>query len=143
MIASLQQACLDLLARSDRTREEIRSVLIARDFDPFEVDEMLDKLERRGFLKDRRVAERVIETSKDSSSRLRQKLEKRKVEPTVIEEALAEIPFDRELSCAVAILQSRGWKSWAQAARHLAGKGYEDEIVTSACNLVLGEQTYE
>jgi len=126
-----------LLARREYCREELRSRLIAKGFDPAATEQALDRLVARGYLSEARYAKAYL------SSRIRRgdtprlaamKARQRGVDEAVLTEAQRELEsgFDNEQACSELLekrdpsgLRFLDSKQWRKQARYLRSKGFD------------------
>lgn len=121
-----------LLEARDFTRAELLARLALRGHAEPEAEAAVAGLERRGFVRDARVAERAVELGRTRRgvglAKLRAELEGRATDPEVVERATEE--YD-ERAVAEAVLAARfpGGGDPAKAARLLASRGFDEETV--------------
>lgn len=92
-VSVLRRRAMDLLARREHSRRELRGKLLARSDAGVRVDEVLDRLEQEGLLSDRRFAEAFVRSRVGRGHgplRIRQELRQRGVDEAVVEQALQE-----------------------------------------------------
>jgi SOS response regulatory protein OraA/RecX len=102
-----------------------------------------DRCRQSGWLSDERVAQRTVELSTKrhlGKLRVEQEMEQRQVAPEAQAQVLEELNPESELDRALAALSSyRAKKRTPQsAARWLAGRGFEAEVVIQAVERALG-----
>ena len=88
----IEQAALRLLARREHSRKELRGKLAAKGHAADFVDPVLDDLERRGLLSERRFAESYIASRRRKGYgplRIRAELRERGIEPAEFEAELS------------------------------------------------------
>ena len=89
--ALLRRRAMDLLARREHSRRELRDKLLARLEETGALDEVLDRLEQDGLLSDQRFAEAFVRSRINRGQgpvRLRQELMQRGVSETLIHQAI-------------------------------------------------------
>jgi len=91
---SPEAVALRFLALRDHSRQELRQKIIAKNFPPAEVDEVLERLAGKGYLDDARYARRLVAyLGKDrmlGPRRIVQKLIQKGLSPDFVDEAVAE-----------------------------------------------------
>ncbi len=133
---SLRSRALDLLARREHTRAELRRKLAPHADDPGEVNELLDELSRRGWLSDARFAEALVhrKQAKFGVARLARELRERGVAQGVIHEHLAKLEAT-ELKRARQVWQAKfgvlpeDAKARARQMRFLQSRGFSLEVI--------------
>lgn len=103
----LNRACR-ALARRDRSRAEMKAYLERQGAGDDTVTELLDELQRRGYMSDARLADQVIRTRarRGSALRVRQEMARRGIEDEVIESSTAGLDA-ADLQVALALWQRR------------------------------------
>jgi regulatory protein len=90
---SPEGVALRFLALRDHSRQELRQKIIAKDFPPAEVDEVLEHLAGKGYLDDARYARRLAaylgRERMMGPRRIVQKLLQKGLSPDLVEEAVA------------------------------------------------------
>jgi regulatory protein len=85
---------LRLLAQRDHSRKELRQKIIAKDYPPAEVDEVLERLAGKGYLDDARYARRwAVHLGKDrmlGPGCIAQKLLQKGISPHLVDEAVVD-----------------------------------------------------
>ena len=131
------------LARKERTVAELRDWLAARDVDPGDADEALERLLAIGELDDERFARRYAEDKRELAGwgpeRIRQTLIARGLERSVAERAAAETG-GRQADRAARLLLGRGVDlrddtGRRRALAYLARRGYDAETAYAAVRL--------
>ena len=131
---------LRALNARDRTERELRAALMRRGCPQDAIEVVLEDLVAEGLVDDRRYAERYAEDRRDLDGwghvRIALELEKRGVDPAVIEAALAAAGGD-ERATALALLETRvaaiaGDRDRNKAWNLLVRRGYEPELAYSA-----------
>ena len=120
------------LAKVARTENEVRAYLAGRGHDDASIDSVIDRLGALGYLDDRRLAveeaARLDKYAKVSRFAIESKLTQRGLEEPVLSEALKQDLTD-DLAKARSVAAKRKDSDPARLARHLAGKGFEEETV--------------
>lgn len=131
---------LRALNSRDRTEHELREALFRRGCPQEAIDAVVADLIAEGLLDDRRYADRYIEDRRELDNwghvRIALELERRGVDPAVIEAALGADAAD-ELGTALALLEGRitaiaGDRDRDRAWSLLVRRGYEPELAYSA-----------
>jgi regulatory protein len=125
------EAALRALRARDRSAAELDERLDARGAGPAERREVLELLERVGYVDDRRFAAgraAALAARGSGDALIRDDLERRGVAAETIEAALAGL--EPESVRAERIVAARGRS--AKTARYLAGRGFEEDAVSSA-----------
>jgi regulatory protein len=124
---------MDLLARREHSRRELRTKLISRNFSPLEVDVVLDQLAEEGLLSDERFAEAYVASCLcrgHGPKRIRKELEERGVPDVFIVEHLEQPEIDwSELAVKVRYKKFgdqtvSNFREWAQQAKFLQYRGF-------------------
>jgi regulatory protein len=106
-----RESALRFLARRDHSASEIRRKLIQKGFSPQIAESTIESLLEKGYLDDRRYAERWASAALDGGRcyglRLRAELRQRGVDPATASEVLTELTCDRNESQDLRILVSR------------------------------------
>ena len=128
---------MDLLARREHARLELRRKLMQRDFPADEVDAALDRLEADGLLSDERFAEVFVRQRAGRGYgplRIRQELRERGVDDGVIAAALA--PWAEQWLAVAARQHEKHFgrqpedaKERARQQRHLQSRGFGFDII--------------
>lgn len=131
------------LGRKERTVAELRDWLAARDVDPSDAAEALERLLAIGELDDERFARRYAEDKRELASwgpeRIRQTLIARGIERSLAERAAAETG-DQPAERAARLLLGRGADvrddtGRRRALAYLARRGYDAETAYAAVRL--------
>ncbi len=133
---SLQARAIALLARREYARAELRARLLATGADRAEVDEVLDRLEKLGYLSDARFASGVVRQKAGGFSKraIAHTLKEKGVPGAAAKDALAALDGADELEQARALWQRRFGhppKDDREKARHvrfLLSRGYSPGI---------------
>jgi regulatory protein len=129
--------CLGWLRSGDLTEAELRRKLEAKGRPEEEIAAALTAVKARKWQSDERVVERVKEVGThrlEGKSKIEAKLAQRGLDPEQLGEALSDLDEESEKSRALALLQLRlkASDSPAKAARILASKGFEEEVIRFA-----------
>lgn len=124
---------MDLLARREHSRRELRTKLVSRNFSPAEVDSVLDQLAEEGLLSDERFAEAYVASclrKGHGPKRIRKELEERGVSDVIIVEHLEQPEINwSELAVEVRCKKFgdqtvSNFREWAQQAKFLQYRGF-------------------
>lgn len=132
---------MQALARSDKTRAELRALLLRHSEDEGEVDALLGTLEFQKLLSDARTAESRARRAREkghASARILGDLERAGVDASVASTVAGEPAEDRaSLSVRAASLLGTAPSSRdrARVARRLLRMGYQEDDVARACGL--------
>jgi len=128
---------MDLLARREHARLELRRKLMQRDFPADEIDAALDRLEADGLLSDERFAEAFVRQRAGRGYgplRIRQELRERGVDDGLISAALA--PWAGQWLAVAARQHEKHFgrqpedaKERARQQRHLQSRGFGFDII--------------
>lgn len=132
---------LDLLARREHSRHELKAKLNQRGFDADLVDEILDELVARDWLSDQRYAEAYVRMRSDKGYgplRIRNELSERGIADVLVNQAFAESGRDwfalashvRERKFGVS--QPGDFKTRAKQSRFLQYRGFDFEQINAA-----------
>jgi len=132
MKPTLKAAAIRLLARREYARAELAERLIARGAVRAEVEQVLDELERNGYLSDARFAQAVVaqKAGRYGKRAIAHELRQKHVEPAAARDALAAIAQTDELAEATALWQRRfgnppqDEREKARHVRFLLARGY-------------------
>ncbi|SMC21747.1 regulatory protein [Andreprevotia lacus DSM 23236] len=138
-MSALRSKALQLLAKREYSRSELRRKLAARldeDTPPETLDQLLDDFATRGWLSDSRFAEQWVRTraARYGGNRLRAELRQRGVADTDISDALGEVEQD-EFSRAQHVWQRKFASPPQDAAerarqlRFLAARGFSLDVI--------------
>jgi regulatory protein len=134
---SLRERALRLLARREHSRAELARKLAAHSADPGEVERVLDDLEGRGWLSERRVVEQLVHArrSRYGARRIERDLRQKGVTDDAISAALAGLKGG-ELDAAREVWrkkfggrQPRRPADRARQVRFLQGRGFDLEVI--------------
>lgn len=132
---SLKNCALNLLARREHSRAELRAKLLA-EAEPAEIDQLLDYLEEKQWLSDERFAEAWIRQRglKYGRQRLRYELQQKGVAAELITESLDRYLED-ELTQARSVWEKKygkkatSYEEKAKQIRFLQYRGYGWDII--------------
>ncbi|MGL5359093.1 MAG: regulatory protein RecX [Shewanella sp.] len=156
MSQSARQVAVALLARRDYSRQQVRQKLLEKDFEPAEIDAVLNECEAAGFISDSRYAELLVRSHISRGHgpiRIRQAIAQKGLSKECIEAALASSDCDWfELAKAKAhkkygvtrVVRRREShavfaKEQAKRVRFLMGQGFSYDQVTYALEDDLSE----
>jgi regulatory protein len=134
---SLRERALRYLARREHSRAELARKLAPHADDPADIDRVLDDLEGRGWLSERRVVEQVVHArrSRFGSRRIERELLDKGVSEESIAAALPQLKVG-ELEAARAVwLRKFGGRQAGRPAerarqvRFLQGRGFDLEVI--------------
>jgi len=125
-----------LLARREHSRAELARKLTARAEDPAEIERVLDELESRGWLSERRVVEQVVHSRRTrfGARRIERELLDKGVSEEAVAAALPELKKG-ELEAARAVRARKFGKlprsaaERARQARFLQGRGFGLDVI--------------
>jgi regulatory protein len=138
---SLKAVAVRLLARREYARAELTERLIARGAARAEVEQVLDELERNGYLSDARFAQAVVaqRAGRFGKRAIAHELREKKVDPAAAQDAMAALANTDELGEATALWQRRfgnapkDEREKARQVRFLLSRGYS---LTIALNVL-------
>lgn len=131
----------DLLAYREHSEAELRQKLLARRYEPAEVDETIDKLKRHNYLDDEELCRQQFENFwADGRLSVRQivvKLIQRGFDKNFIDELIPADRDEHELNAATLALTkkftSRDDKNFrAKAWQFLSGRGFDGDTISIA-----------
>lgn len=133
---SLKGRALRLLSQREHSRAELERKLRAHEEVPGELERALDDLQARGFISEARVAASVVHrrAGRLGAARLRQELEGKGLERSLVEQTLAELRGS-ELERARAVWARKFGAAPANAAalakqmRFLLARGFAADVV--------------
>jgi regulatory protein len=133
MAAALDHA-KKLLAGRERTEAQLRAALARKGFGVEEIDEAIHQLKALRFLDDRRAAEahaRTAFAAKQSRAAVTRKLGALGVADAVAEGAVERVASDvgHDDEAAARALLTRRRLTGVKAARFLAGRGFDEELI--------------
>ena len=139
-----RKQALDLLARREHSRLELRRKLLARSHAEDMADEVLDRLQQERFLDEARFAEHFVRSRTgrgQGPAKIRAELRKRGVGESLIDTALAEAECDWTGLAAAARRKRFGaappgaYRERARQARFLKSRGFEYGQIQAALDL--------
>ncbi len=139
------ELCVSWLKSSDRTEHELKQRLKKRGVDEATADQALGRLKELGWLSDDRVVQREVELARTRKGqgklRTRAQLLKRGIDEDQAEKALSESSEEDELARAEAVLNKKLKPDDGppKAARLLASRGFEEEVIRSALESRFGD----
>jgi regulatory protein len=137
MADSLRDRALRLLARREHSRAELTRKLAAHSDDPGELERVLDDLERRGWVSERRVVEQRVHTLRKryGARRIERDLRQKGVSDESVTAALAGLKAG-EFEAAREVWrrkfggrQARRPEDRARQVRFLQGRGFDLEVI--------------
>lgn len=128
--------CLKWLRAGELTEAELRQKLEAKKLPESEISSALDYVQRKKWQSDERVAERTKELGDlklHGKAKIESRLKQRGLDDEVVSEILADIGEEDEMAKAEKLLSSRlkEGSTPAQAARILASRGFDEEVIRS------------
>ncbi|WP_168223263.1 regulatory protein RecX [Plantibacter sp. M259] len=148
-LAELDLLAVRRLARRGCSEWEIAELLRGHDAAPDEVEHVLAELRRRGYLDDAELARQLVESlhTRKGQSRavIGRELSSRRIDASIVSEALEAIDDDDELRRALVVAEKRAGqlRSLDQAtaerrlSAYLARRGYGSVIIREACSRAL------
>jgi regulatory protein len=134
---SLKARALKLLARREHSRAELGRKLAAHSEDAAEIDRLLDELESRGWLSERRVAEQMVHArrSRFGMQRIERDLLAKGVSGEVVAGAMQDLK-EGELAAAREVWRKkfggrvpRNQAERGKQARFLQGRGFGMDVI--------------
>jgi len=133
---SCDDKAAELLARRPHFRAQLEAKLAGRGYPDDEVTATLDRLERRGWLDDRRTAaefvERRLARGPLGRRRLAAELVRRGAPSEAVSAALDRVPADDRAAARAAAARWRGRGGPAALARHLDRLGFGGAAIRAA-----------
>lgn len=133
------------LATRERTVSELRTFLERKRIDPSAIEATVQELTESGFLNDERYAHRFVEDKRAldlwGAGRIARDLQRRGIEPQLVEAACAPQGRSDELESALVLLGERlpeppaDDRARDKAWRVLVRRGYEPELAYEAVRL--------
>lgn len=148
-LAELDLLAVRRLARRGCSEWEIAELLRGHDAAPDEVEHVLAELRRRGYLDDAELARQLVESlhTRKGQSRavIGRELSSRRIDASIVSEALEALDDDDELRRALVVAEKRAGqlRSLDQAtaerrlSAYLARRGYGSAIIREACSRAL------
>jgi regulatory protein len=132
----LRARVMRMLARRERSRDEVRRRLAAEDVDPAYLEALLDEFEGRGWLSERRLAEQLVRQAQGryGSRYVLDRLRALGVTGEPLEQAARSLQA-QELDSARAVWRKRfghppaSLREKGRQARFLAGRGFRAEVI--------------
>jgi len=133
---------LRILARREYTRRELQRKLTERDYPEDVVEEVLDEMERAGYVDDREYARRFWETREEwGYMRIRHELLRRGIDEAVFEKIIV---YDEKTEYRRAMNLIRSWMP-GLTARQLEGRlvrrGFREDLVRSLVRKACGDSS--
>lgn len=135
---------LKILSRRAYSEHDLRQKLIEKDFSPEEIDSAITKAADYGYINDSEYARSVARMYSDKGNYfISNKLKQSKVEREIIEEALEQIPGEKERIQPVAEKKMRTLgryepqKQKEKLIRYLAGRGFSSDSCIKAAEVQL------
>jgi len=133
---SLKGRALKLLAAREHSRRELERKLASHEAEPGQLRAVLDELQARGFIDERRVLESLLHrrAARLGTARIRQELQAKGLPPEAVADAVARLRGS-ELERAREVWRRRFGAAATDAAerakqaRFLASRGFEGEVV--------------
>ena len=137
MAESLRDRALRLLARREHTRAELARKLAAHSEDPGEIERVLDELEQRGWVSERRVVEQRVHTLRKryGARRIERDLRQKGVSDEAVAAALAELRGGEFEAAREVWRRKFGGRQphrpadRARQVRFLQGRGFDLEVI--------------
>lgn len=140
---SCDDKAAELLARRPHFRAELERKLAARGYSGDEVAAALDRLERHGYLDDRKTAagfaEQRLARGPLGRRRLAAELARRGAPPEAVSETLEQLPADDRAAARKAAARWRGRGGPAALARHLDRLGFGGAAIRAVLDEVVAE----
>jgi regulatory protein len=118
---------LDQLSRRDRSEEELRRRLLAKEISPEEIDAVIVRLKELNYLDDRRLARHLataaVANGKGYGIRLAMDLSRRRIPRQIVDETMAGISADYDQGELVRELLCRKFPAFDPAAADNREKG--------------------
>jgi regulatory protein len=143
---SLRVQALQLLARREHTREELRRALTLCHAEPEAIEALLDEFQRKGWLSESRLIEQMVAKARGRYGlrRVLDRLQQKGATDETLDEAALAMKA-QELDSAKAVWRKRfgqppaNLTERARQARFLAGRGFSRDVIRA----VLGRQLDE
>ncbi|RPI39279.1 MAG: regulatory protein RecX [Betaproteobacteria bacterium] len=148
--ADLNKRAVRLLARRDRSRSEMQRLLAPHCADAHTVSALLDDLQARGWLSERRLAEQLIDSrrSRASAARIRQEMARRGLADAII--AIATAGLDaHDVATALALWRKRFRELAADRTererqlRFLLNRGFSQAVALKVLRIAGANDTIE
>jgi regulatory protein len=149
--ADLNKRAVRLLARRDRSRSEMQRLLAAHCADAHTVSMLLDDLQARGWLSERRLAEQLIDSrrSRASAARIRQEMARRGLSEDVIADATVDLDAQHDVATALALWRKRFRELAADRTererqlRFLLNRGFSQAVALKVLRIAGAKDTIE
>jgi regulatory protein len=131
---------MDLLARREHSLAELRTKLLAREFDADEVDEVIIRLSAEGLVSDERFAEAFVSSrvrKGQGPNRIRLELERRGVPGEFITICLSRGDIDWDTLARSVRTKKFGsgrigdYREWARQAKFLQYRGFTSDQISN------------
>jgi regulatory protein len=126
VVSDIYLRALNLLSRRDHTSVELQRKLTARGFSAESIAELLEQFTGKGYLNDRRFAERwtesAIKNGRGYGLRVLQELQKRGISREIAVEAVAEAATEYSEQDSLAAIVSRRFSAFDPASASLKEK---------------------
>jgi len=133
---SLKGRALKLLAAREHSRQELERKLASHEQEPGQLGRVLDELQARGFIDEKRVVDSVLHrrAGKLGAGRIRQELQAKGIDEEVVREATAQLQateFDRarEVWARKFGEPAQDQAEKARQMRFLAARGFSGEVI--------------
>jgi regulatory protein len=130
--------CLDLLSRRARSEWELRDYLKRKEYDAKTAQAAIDKLQKRGYVDDKKFGEAWVSNRRllksTSQRRLRQELQQKHIAPEVIDEVLAEDETDERQVLRNLVAKKRTqtkYQDKLKLMQYLSRQGYNYDDIKS------------
>ena len=137
----------DLLARSEQSTKSLRQKLLARKYDAEEIDAAIEKLQKYNYINDEEFCKRQFEilysAEKLSVRQIYVKLIQRGFDTEFVKKLIPADTYEHEFNAATNALEKKfsrqtfddakdAYKFKNKLWQHLASKGFDSEIISSA-----------
>ena len=144
---SLKGRALRYLAAREHSRAELERKLAPHEAEPGELARVLDELQGKGYIDERRVAESVMHrrASRLGAARVRQELQAKGLDPSLVREAVEQLR-DSELPRAREVWRRRFGQApqdageRARQSRFLAARGFSGETIRRVLGASVGDE---
>lgn len=134
-VTALQHA-VKLLAGRDKSELSLRGALEKKQYGPQEIEQAIAKLKSLKYLDEARFAQATIKdglASGKTPAAIRQRLQAAGVPAQVIDQALSAHPYDPFAAARAALAKKKA--TGLKAARFLASRGFDEEVIRSVVPL--------
>jgi regulatory protein len=143
---SLKGRALRLLANREHSRAELERKLAEHEQEPGQLQRVLDELQAKGFIDERRVVASVLHrrAPRLGAMRIRQELQAKGLQPALVAEAVSQLK-STEVQRAREVWERRfgelaqDSKERARQARFLAARGFGGDVIRRVLNADFGE----